>query len=91
VRTIPLTIRGVPEEVHDALKKSAKANRRSLNGETLTWIEKLAGEQKVTTCAEAAEILRRADAVLNPQDRKRIVAGIEESRRKMNTERLEDR
>jgi len=42
----------------------------------------------VVTCAEAAEILRAADAILNPDDRAQIAAGIEEARRRMNNERL---
>jgi hypothetical protein len=31
VKTVTMTLRGCPEPVHEALKKSAKANRRSLN------------------------------------------------------------
>jgi hypothetical protein len=40
------------------------------------------------TCGELAEVLRRADAILSPEDRLQIAAGIEEARRRMNNEHL---
>jgi antitoxin FitA len=35
-----LTLKNVPEEIHAALKESAKKNRRSLNGEILARLER---------------------------------------------------
>jgi hypothetical protein len=45
-------------------------------------------QERPVTCAEAAEILRRADLMLNPKDRKQIAAAIEEARRRMKNEHL---
>jgi hypothetical protein len=86
--TTPLSVRGCPPALRRALKKSAKSNHRSLNGEALTWLEKQAAEDKLVTCAEAAEILRRADKLLTAEDREQIASGIEEARRRMNNEHL---
>jgi Arc-like DNA binding domain len=86
-----MTMRGCPESVHEALKKSAKVNRRSLNKETLTWLEKqLAREQAepAVTGREAARILREANKLLSAEDRRQIADGIEEARRRMNLEHL---
>lgn len=44
--------------------------------------------QRACTGAEAAEILRRADALLTNVDRRQIAAGIEKARRRMNNEHL---
>lgn len=35
-----LTVRGVPEELHEELKRRAERNRRSLNGEVLVLLER---------------------------------------------------
>jgi hypothetical protein len=35
-----LTIRGIPEDVYEALKKSAESNRRSINNEVIVLIER---------------------------------------------------
>lgn len=35
-----LTIKGIPEELLDALRRSAEANRRSLNAEVIHRLEK---------------------------------------------------
>ena len=86
-----MTVRGCPETVHEAFKNSAKANRRSLNKETLTWLEKqLAREQvePVVTGKEAARILREANRGLTAEDRRQIANGIEEARKRMNLEHL---
>jgi len=45
MKTVPLTIRRCPTEVHQALKSKAKSNRRSLNNEALTWLEKQASNK----------------------------------------------
>jgi hypothetical protein len=57
-KKIPLTVRRCPAEVHEALKASAAANHRSLNGEALTWLEKQAEVQKPVTARELADALR---------------------------------
>ncbi|MHB8522789.1 MAG: hypothetical protein ACYDH9_18795 [Limisphaerales bacterium] len=54
----------------------------------MAWLEKQKAEKAPVTCAEAAEILRRADRVLNPRDREQIASGIEEARRRMSHEHL---
>ncbi len=87
MKTAPLTVRRCPEPVHQMLKKSARVNHRSLNGETLAWLEKQA-ESKPVSCAETARILRQLDKQLSPDDRRKWVAGIEAARRKMAHERL---
>jgi hypothetical protein len=86
-----MTTRGCPEPVHEALKKSAKANRRSLNKETITWLEREAAREQaepVVTCEEAARILREAHKGLTMDDRRQIAAGIEEARRRVAREHL---
>ena len=35
-----ITVRGVPDRVHQILKRQAEANNRSLNGEVLQLLEK---------------------------------------------------
>ena len=40
-------------------------------------------------CTRAAEIRRRADSLLTPNDREEIASGIEEARRRMNNEHLQ--
>jgi hypothetical protein len=91
MKTLPLTVRRVPREVHDTLKRSAKINNRSINGETLTWLARQAGMAKVVTCGEVADILESAHAGLTKQDREQIADGIEEARRRMNAEHLDKR
>ena len=44
--TRTLTVRGVPDAVLRALRKAAAANRRSLNGEILSVLERAAGERR---------------------------------------------
>jgi hypothetical protein len=83
MKTVTMTMRGCPEAVRVALKKSAKANHRSLNQETLTWLERQA-EQEATerpmSCREIAHILREAHQGLTAEDRRQIAEGIEEAR-----------
>jgi hypothetical protein len=50
-----LTVRGIPEPVLNALRASAKRNRRSLNAEVLVWLEEGA--------ADAAAVGRPAPGV----------------------------
>ena len=84
-------MRGCPEPVHEALKQSAKANRRSLNRETLTWLEKQAAREQTERpmpCREIARILREAHKDLTSEDRRQIAEGIEDARRRMAREHL---
>jgi predicted HicB family RNase H-like nuclease len=91
VKTVTMTMRGCPKPVHEALKKSAKANRRSLNKETLAWLEKQAAREEAerpVTGREMARILRELDKGLTAEDRRQIAEGIEEARRRMAREHL---
>jgi len=82
MKTVPLTIRRCPEEVHKALKSRAKVNRRSLNNETLLLLEQHAGEKPMTT-KELAARLRKFNEGLSLEDRRQIADKIEEMRRRM--------
>jgi plasmid stability protein len=82
MKTVPLTIRRCPEEVHKALKYRAKVNRRSLNNETLLLLEQHAGEKPMTT-KELAARLRKFNEGLSLEDRRQIAHKIEEMRRRM--------
>ncbi len=88
MKTVPLTVRRCPAEVHQALKKSARANHRSVNGETLTWLEKQASTANVMTGKEVAAVLRRFQKALSRADRIKMAEGIEEARRRMANEHL---
>jgi hypothetical protein len=57
----------------------------------LTALEQHAAEQKVVTCGQLADMLEKWDAMLTDRDRKQIAAGIEEARRRMNAEHLDQR
>ena len=86
VKTVPLTIRRCPEQVHQALKARAKANRRSLNNETLLLLEQQA--EKPQTGKDLVELLRRFKASLSPKEHKEIAAQIDKIRRETADERL---
>lgn len=88
VKTTPLTVRRCPEDVHQAIKKSAKANNRSLNGETLTWLQHQAGRQQTCTAKELANALRKFEKVTTSAERRQMAEKIEESRQRMNHEHL---
>jgi hypothetical protein len=89
VKTIPLTVRQCPKDIHQALKKSADVNRRSLNKEALTWLEAQARKKpKVVTGREAARILREAHKLLTPQEHRDMGEDIETYMRKVRLERL---
>ena len=90
MKTVPLTIRRCPKEVHQALKSKAKANRRSLNNEALTWLDEQAkANQKnaIVTAREAAQILREAQNILTPQERAELADDIEAYIKKVRRER----
>jgi hypothetical protein len=82
----PLTVRRCPSQVHKALKKSAKANHRSINGETLAWLEEQSKKRKFTTCGEAAKILREAYKLLTPREHREMADDIEAYSKKVRSE-----
>ena len=84
----PLTVRGCPAELHEALKKSADSNRRSLNGEALVWLEREMENAKVITSAELADALERAQKLLTPKEHREVARHIELARKKMAHEHL---
>ena len=88
MKTVPLSIRRCPEQVHRALKQKAQLNRRSLNAEALTWLEREAQEQKPVLGAEWAERLRKARHLLSEKEHKELAADIETARKLMNREHL---
>jgi Arc-like DNA binding domain len=91
MKTVPLTARRCPEWLHEALRKSAESNRRSLNNETLTWLEKQAARERTerpVSARETARILREANKGLSAGDRKRWADGITEVRKMMADEHL---
>jgi len=54
--TRTLTVRGVPDVVLRALRASAAASRRSLNGELLGILERAAAERRTPTAARVREL-----------------------------------
>ena len=85
------TIRRCPAQVHQALK--SKSNRRSLNSEALTWLEKRSGEktsEKPTsvTGRQAAKILRQASKLMSSAEHRELGRDIEAYAKKLRRERL---
>jgi hypothetical protein len=75
------------------LKSKAKSNRRSLNNEALTWLEKQASEKPaekppVVTGRQAAKILRQASKLMTPAEHREFGTAIESYTRKLRRERL---
>ncbi len=77
-----LTIRGLPEDVHDRLKASAKQNRRSLNQEVIAL---LARDKQGSVETRVSRLLAGADrvrqGVVEPLSIEEIKTGIEEGRK----------
>src|SRR5437764_406856 len=88
MKTMPLTVRRCPQPLHQALSKSAQENRRSLNAETLVWLEEQSRKRKPVTGREAARILREAQKLLSPREHKQLAEDIEAYRHKSRRERL---
>lgn len=74
-----LQVRGLPDDVHDALQREAAASGQSLTRFVLTELEQLAGRAEVTR-ANAAEIKRIQAEVGAPTGRAEILAAIREGR-----------
>lgn len=56
-----LTIRGLPDELHQQLKQLAEAHHRSVNRETIALIERaMAGDQDEKPRLSAAEVIAKA-------------------------------
>lgn len=87
MKTVPLTIRRCPDDLHQRLKSLAKANRRSLNAEVLTLLER-EQEQKPVTGREWAARLRKFKKMLTPQEHREFADKIEEGIKLMRRERL---
>jgi plasmid stability protein len=85
MKTVPLTIRRCPEEVHQALKSRAKANKRSLNNEALLLLEQHTG-RKPMTGKDLAEKLRELKRVLSAKELKEIAEHTEDLRKRMASE-----
>ena len=61
---ISLSIKNVPEDVVDRLRKRAERNRRSLQGELLDLVERAAADTPTLT---AREVYERAKALNLPK------------------------
>jgi len=88
MKTMQLSIRRCPPEVHQALKKRAGANRRSLNSEALTWLEREAQRESPITARDLAMNLRRARKLMSEAEHKAFAQDIEQGVRLMRRERL---
>jgi len=81
-----LTIRNMPDEVHNRLKEQAKRNRRSLNQEVIAELWASLGESSVSGKQErvrqmvalAAELRKELRNPLTPEE---IRAGIKDGRK----------
>jgi len=74
MKEMPLRIRGFPQTVRKALKKSAKVNRGSLNRKTMGWQNRT--ENKVSSCGDAARILQRAYKVMTAKEHREMADDI---------------
>ena len=88
MKTTSLTIRGCPPELRNDLKKSAQSNHRSLNRETLAWLERQKQQNRGATCSELAQALIQWQKKVPRKDRLEIARHIEEARQRMNNEHL---
>jgi hypothetical protein len=87
MKTVTMTTRGCPEAVHEALKRSAKVNRRSLNQETISWLERQAAEVPMSG-RELAQGLREFNKGLTVKERLELAESIEEAGRRMGRGQL---
>ena len=77
-----LTIRGLPDEVHERLKEQAKRNRRSLNQEVIAELSSIEASQKdfvAEVLAASAEVYKEVYA---PITQKEIAEALSELREK---------
>lgn len=60
-----ITVKNIPPDLYERLKQSARANRRSINGEIIVCIERAVSPQRVdpeTVIARARELRERSAA-----------------------------
>lgn len=74
-----MQIRGVPEEVHEALVESARAEGLSLTGYVLRELEHVARRQRAVR-DNAAIVRRTQDKVRARADRREILSVLHEGR-----------
>jgi len=86
MKSVPLTVRRCPQELHQSLKDSAKANRRSLNAEVLNRLEEQA--EKPVLSSELAKRLRKARELMNEQEHREFAEDIEQGIQLMRREYL---
>ena len=82
-----MTTRGCPEAFHEALKRSAAVNRRSLNQETVSSLERQAAEVPMSG-RELAQRLREFNKGLTVKERLELAESIEEAGRRMGRGQL---
>jgi hypothetical protein len=88
MKTVQISIRDCPEHVHQAIRRSAQQNRRSLNKEALTWLEREARTEKAVTGAQWADRLRQARKLLTEKEHAQLAEDIQTARKLMNREHL---
>jgi plasmid stability protein len=77
MKSTPLTIRGCPEMVHQALKARAQVNHRSLSKEVLAVLEREAEEQPALKGAEVAQRMREARKLMTEREHREFAEDIE--------------
>ena len=84
--TTSLSIKDVPENLVERLKRRAKRNHRSLRGELIAILEQAASEEKLTV----AELHRRVSelGMRTPSDSVQIIREMRDSRYGPNDERV---
>jgi plasmid stability protein len=85
MKATPLTIRGCPDGVHQALKARARANRRSLSKELLTVLEREAEERPPLKGAEVAKRMREARKLMTETEHREFAEDIERGIRLMRS------
>jgi plasmid stability protein len=79
-----VTLKNIPNAVHQALKQRAKANNRSLNKEAITCLESALGVLPPDTKALHEEIIafrqKLAKRGFKPMTQRQLKAAIEEGR-----------
>lgn len=79
-----LTLRNVPDSVHQLLKQQARENRRSLNQEALALFERVLVPEKAARAAEIDRIMAETQAARSRMKKfmsaDEIDAAIEEGR-----------
>lgn len=79
-----LTLRNVPDFIHQLLKTQARENRRSLNQEALAVFERVLVPEKTSRAAEIARIMSETDEARSKMKRfmtdEEIDVAIEEGR-----------